>query len=131
MADTLKFDLVSPERRLASGEATMVVAPGVEGDFGAMPGHSPFFATLRPGVVTAQMAGKEEKFVVFGGFAEIGPDRCSILVEDAVPAADAASAGIAERIVEAEKALAEADNDNTARRAQYLSDLRALQLVTA
>ena len=51
MADTLQFDLVSPERKLASVEATSVQIPGIGGDFTAMPNHAPFLTTLRPGVV--------------------------------------------------------------------------------
>ena len=57
MADTLQFDLVSPERKLASVEATSVQIPGMDGDFTAMPNHAPFLTTLRPGVVQGDRAG--------------------------------------------------------------------------
>ena len=51
MADTLQFELVSPERKLASVAASAVTIPGIGGDFTAMPNHAPFLTTLRPGVV--------------------------------------------------------------------------------
>ena len=56
MAETLQFELVSPERRLASVAATEVRIPGAEGDFTAMPGHAPFMTTLRPGLVLVRAA---------------------------------------------------------------------------
>lgn len=88
MADMMQFDLVSPARRLASGEATAVQIPGADGDFTAMAGHAPTIATIRPGIVTVHGAGGEEKFVVTGGFAEISPDGTSVLAERAMAVAD-------------------------------------------
>ena len=71
MADTMQFDLVSPERMLASVAASAVQVPGAEGDFTAMPGHVPFISTLRPGVVVAATDKGEMKYIVTGGFAEV------------------------------------------------------------
>jgi F-type H+-transporting ATPase subunit epsilon len=88
MADMMQFDLVSPAYRLASGEATAVQIPGVDGDFTAMVNHAPTIATLRPGIVTVQGTAGEEKFVVTGGFAEISPEGASVLAERAMPVAD-------------------------------------------
>lgn len=88
MAEMMQFDLVSPARRLASGEAKAVQIPGADGDFTAMPGHAPTIATLRPGIVTVQGAGGDEKFVVTGGFAEISPEGTAVLAERAMPVAD-------------------------------------------
>jgi F-type H+-transporting ATPase subunit epsilon len=88
MADMMQFDLVSPARRLASGEARAVQIPGADGDFTAMPNHAPVIATLRPGIVTVQGASGEEKYVVTGGFAEISPAGASVLAERAMPVAE-------------------------------------------
>ncbi|SMH37049.1 F0F1 ATP synthase subunit epsilon [Maritimibacter sp. HL-12] len=85
MADMMQFDLVSPERRLASVEASAVQIPGADGDFTAMANHAPVIATLRPGIVTVQGANGEEKFVVTGGFAEVSPEGTSVLAERAMP----------------------------------------------
>jgi len=83
MADTMQFDLVSPERRLASKEVTSVQIPGTEGDLTAMPGHMPLITTLRPGILTVVSEGEEEAYVVTGGFAEVGTGL-TVLAERAV-----------------------------------------------
>ena len=83
MAQTMQFDLVSPERRLASGQVTSVQIPGVEGDLIAMPGHMPLITTLRPGVLRVSSEEGDQDYVVTGGFAEIG-EGLSVLAEKAV-----------------------------------------------
>lgn len=88
MADTMQFDLVSPERRLASFQASEVLIPGSEGDMTAMPDHMPVITTLRPGIVRAKGPEGEQEFVVSGGFAEITATSLSVLAEQAMPRAD-------------------------------------------
>jgi F-type H+-transporting ATPase subunit epsilon len=83
MADTMQFDLVSPERLLASGPAKSVQIPGAEGQMTAMPDHAPTITTLRPGVLKVEMADGMKEFAVTGGFAEIGADGVSVLAEQA------------------------------------------------
>jgi F-type H+-transporting ATPase subunit epsilon len=80
----MQFDLVSPERSLASLEATSVQIPGADGDLTAMPNHAPLITTLRPGILTVESASGSEKYLVTGGFAEIG-ESLSVLAEKAVP----------------------------------------------
>ena len=81
----LQFDLVSPERRLASVAATEVQIPGADGDMTAMPDHSPTITTLRPGVLRVTHAGGTDEYVVSGGFAEITASSVSVLAEQALP----------------------------------------------
>ena len=88
MADTMQFDLVSPERKLASFAASEVLIPGSEGDMTAMPDHMPVITTLRPGIVRARGPEGEQEFVVSGGFAEITATSLSVLAEQAMPRAD-------------------------------------------
>jgi len=83
MADTMQFDLVSPERLLASGRAKSVQIPGTEGQMTAMPDHAPTITTLRPGVLRVEMTDGVQEFAVTGGFAEIGADGVSVLAEQA------------------------------------------------
>lgn len=85
MADTVQFDLVSPERLLASVEAKQVQIPGAEGDMTALPDHSPLITTLRPGLVRVSGSDGEKEYVVTGGFAEINTDSISVLAERAIP----------------------------------------------
>lgn len=84
MADTLQFDLVSPERRLASVAATEVQIPGSDGDMTAMPNHAPTITTLRPGVLRVVHGGTTDEYVVSGGFAEITAEGVSVLAEKAL-----------------------------------------------
>lgn len=82
MADTMQFDLVSPERNLVSVPVREVRLPGTDGDLTAMPGHAPTIVTLRPGLVTVVGAdGNTRDFAVTGGFAEINGDSVSLLAE--------------------------------------------------
>ena len=85
MADTMQFDLVSPERRLASVQAREVRIPGAEGDLTAMPGHAPLITTLRPGILRIIKAdGSSDDYAVTGGFAEISAAGVSLLAEESM-----------------------------------------------
>jgi F-type H+-transporting ATPase subunit epsilon len=109
MADTTEFELVSPERLLVSEPVEMVVVPGAEGDFGVLPGHAPFISTLRPGVITVyENRQPKEAIFVAGGVAEVTPERCTVLAEEAVKIAEADRAAVEARLQEARAALAEA-----------------------
>ena len=90
MADTLTkktflFELVSPERILASEEAAMVVVPGEAGEFGVLADHAPLLSSIRPGVVSVHLpSGEVKKIFVAGGFADVSGKLCSVLAEEAV-----------------------------------------------
>jgi F-type H+-transporting ATPase subunit epsilon len=86
MAEMMQFDLVSPERKLASGQVRAVQIPGADGDLTAMRDHAATITTLRPGVLTSEGPEGETRFVVTGGFAEITPQGTSVLAERAFPA---------------------------------------------
>jgi F-type H+-transporting ATPase subunit epsilon len=88
MADTFKFELVSPEKLLLSADATSVVVPGSEGYFTVMATHSALMTTMRPGLIQVSVDGKDDAFFVQGGFADVTPTSCTILAEFAVPASD-------------------------------------------
>ena len=82
---TFQFELVSPERVLASEEATMVVVPGGDGDFGVLADHTPLVSSIRPGVVSVYTpSGEVKKIFVTGGFADVDGKICSVLAEEAV-----------------------------------------------
>lgn len=86
MAEMMQFDLVSPERKLASGQVRAVQIPGADGDLTAMRDHAATITTLRPGVLTSEGPEGETRYVVTGGFAEITPQGTSVLAERAFPA---------------------------------------------
>jgi F-type H+-transporting ATPase subunit epsilon len=125
MAATLQFDLVSPERRLASVAATEVQIPATEGDMTAMAGHVPTITTLRPGLLKAQGAEGTKAFVVTGGFAEITAAGVSVLAERAVPVEEANAALFDALIAEAREAAATASDKDAAEK--LVSDMQALR----
>jgi F-type H+-transporting ATPase subunit epsilon len=127
MADTLQFDLVSPERKLASISATSVVIPGMNGDFTAMPMHAPFLTTLRPGVVRVAAGAETAEFVVTGGFAEVSPTAATVLAEYATPRNETDAGVITDLVAEAERLLADAAPEARLAAAQRIRDLIGLQ----
>lgn len=84
----MQFDLVSPERSLASLDATAVQIPGADGDMTVMADHAPTITTLRPGVLRVEAGSDTHEYVVTGGFAEIGAAGVSVLAERAVAKGD-------------------------------------------
>jgi F-type H+-transporting ATPase subunit epsilon len=133
MAETFRFELVSPERLLVSEDIASVTAPGAEGEFTVLPRHAPFMTTLRPGVLTVRVdKGPERRIVVFGGFAEVNPDGCIILAEEAVPVETLDPDAVAREIRDAEEDVADAETEEARFRAQTrLDHLRALQQALA
>ena len=101
MADTIQFDLVSPERRLASYEITSVVIPGADGDLTAMPNHAPQITSLRPGVLKIEGPNGAEEYIVKGGFAEIAADSVSVLAEESLPRSEMTQEALDRMIEEA------------------------------
>ncbi len=86
MAEKVAFELVSPERLLISQEVEMVVVPGAEGDFGVLAGHSAMVSSIRPGVIAIFENGAvTERIFISGGFAEVTPERCTVLADGAEP----------------------------------------------
>jgi F-type H+-transporting ATPase subunit epsilon len=127
MADTFQFELVSPERRLASVAATKVQIPGTEGDFTAMPRHAPFLSTLRPGIVAVTAEGQVSEYLVTGGFAEVSPEAASVLAEGAVPRADVTAEVLDGLEADAQAALDKAPEETQAAAAQRLRDVKSLR----
>lgn len=105
MAGTFQFDLVSPERRLASVQASEVQLPGAEGDMTAMEGHAPTITTLRPGILKAVSAEGVRSYAVTGGFAEISATGVSVLAERAIPVEEVTSV-VMQSLIEEARSLA-------------------------
>src|ERR1700748_801902 len=86
MADRVQFELVTPERLMLSEMVEMVVVPGTEGNFGVLPGHAPLISTIRPGTIDVY-EGREivQRIFVVSGIAEVTPERCTVLADEAMP----------------------------------------------
>ena len=111
MADSFNFELVSPERLLVSADVTAVVIPGTDGEMTVMAQHAPVMTTVKAGIVKLTKAdGAEDKFVVFGGFADVLPTGCTLLAESAVHMDELNEASLAERIEAARNELSTAEH---------------------
>ena len=106
-------EIVSPEKLLLSRAVDMVVIPGSEGEIGVLAGHAPMIVLLRGGMIRLYEGTQvTERLFVAGGFAEITPERCTVLANEAIPAAEV-SRGVAEkRLAEAEANWAAVDKMN-------------------
>ena len=129
MAEPYKFELVSPERLLVSEQVEYVIIPGTEGEMTVMARHAPVMTAVKPGVVTVKtIAGKEDRYVVFGGFADILPEGCTLLAESAVATGSIDREDLARRIQDAREDVADAKDDQSRTKAeQYLSHLTTLE----
>ena len=133
MADSFNFELVSPEQLLLSARVTEIVLPATEGEMTVMANHAPFMTTIRPGVVTVKSEnGETSRFVVFGGFADILPDGCTLLAESAYPVAEFSRDALSRRVELARTDLANAASDEGKLRAnQLVADLEGLASAAA
>ncbi len=134
MADTMQFDLVSPERSLVSVSVREVRLPGSEGDLTAMPGHAPAIVTLRPGMVTLVAAdGSESEFAVTGGFVEINAEFVTLLAERGHPREEVTQEVFNEMLTDAhrrkrslEERRAQVGEDVVTAAVKLLADMEAL-----
>ena len=133
MADSFNFELVSPEKLLLSESVSEVVLPGSDGEMTVMANHAPVMTTIRPGVLTVKSAsGQTDRFVVFGGFADILPSGCTVLAESALAVSDFSKDMLAKRLELAKADLATAASDEAKTRiAQLISDLDSLNTLAA
>jgi F-type H+-transporting ATPase subunit epsilon len=90
MANTIHVDVVSAEESIYSGEAEFVVLPGVMGELGVYPKHTPLITQIKPGEVRIKVPGQAEEQIVFvqGGYLEIQPDVVTVLSDTAIRAKD-------------------------------------------
>ena len=123
MANTMQFDLVSPERSLASLEVTSVQIPGADGDMTAMPGHAAVLTTLRPGVVTVQSSEGEKTFVVTRGFAEISANSISVLAEHAHVGSEVTKADLDDVLTSARTEAGAASAEDKDAAEKFVADL--------
>ncbi|SFP19359.1 F0F1 ATP synthase subunit epsilon [Tranquillimonas alkanivorans] len=130
MADTMQFDLVSPERLLVSRQVSEVRIPGTDGDLTAMPTHAPALTTMRPGILRIVSSEGADEYAVTGGFAEITADGVSVLAEESLHVSEVTQEDI-DRFVEHarrqhEKAREAGDHTVADDAAKLLADMVAM-----
>jgi F-type H+-transporting ATPase subunit epsilon len=106
MANTIHVDVVSAEEQIFSGEAEFVVLPGIMGELGIYPRHTPLLTEIKPGALRVKLPNQEEEELVFvqGGFLEVQPHRVTVLADTAIRAKDLDEV----KALEAKKAAEEA-----------------------
>jgi F-type H+-transporting ATPase subunit epsilon len=110
MAEKFAFELVSPEKLLVAQQVEMVVVPGGDGYFGVLKGHMSMLSTVQPGVIDVyeQRSAISSRLFVTGGFAEVTPERCTVLAEEVVPVASLDRAKVEQELRDAEEDVADA-----------------------
>ena len=112
MAEKLFLEVVTPQKAIVSEEAEIVVAPGSEGEFGALKGHTTFLTSLKTGPMRYKDAtGKERVLFINGGFCEVLPDKVTVLAESAERRHNIDVARAMEAKERAEKRLAQKQAD--------------------
>ena len=123
---TIQFDLVSPERKLASVEASEIQIPGADGDFTVMAEHAPMLTTLRPGLLSVKTDSDITEYIVTGGFVEISGKNASVLAEQAIPKVEVTGEVIDDLIAVATAALENIPPEDLDAANKRLSDTRTL-----
>jgi F-type H+-transporting ATPase subunit epsilon len=113
VANTIRVDVVSAEEQIFAGDAEFVVLPGVLGELGIYPRHTPLLTQIKPGAVRIKVPGQANDELVFvqGGFLEVQPHRVTVLADTAIRAKDLDEAAA----LQAKKAAEEAMQNKTAR----------------
>lgn len=123
---TVSLEIVSPERLLLSRPVDMAVIPASEGDMGVLEGHTPMIVMLRGGTIDLYEGDRvTDRLFVDGGFAEVTPERCTVLASHVMPLAEVDRADAERRLAEAEANYEVADKTDTAIEDAALDRLQA------
>lgn len=104
-----RFELVSPQKLLFSGEVQQVDVPGTDGDFGVLADHASMVTTLRPGILTVHAGSGTQRIVVLGGFAEVSKEGLTVLADVAEAVEDIDHGMIANRIEDLQNRIAKSE----------------------
>jgi F-type H+-transporting ATPase subunit epsilon len=120
--NTMHVDVVTAERKLYSGEADAVQAPGSEGQLGILPRHAALLTTLAPGALSIRLSGAEEAIFISGGFLEVSNNTVTVLADAAEHAEDIDQARAEEARCRAQERLAQTQSN--VERAQLQAELQ-------
>ena len=108
------LEIVTPERKVFSGEVENVYLPGTEGELGALPGHAPLVTGVSPGELRYTVDGKIEELAIGSGFAEVTQEKITILADLAVTDSEIDEKKVEEAMKRAEESLANIDSYDNA-----------------
>lgn len=131
MAMTLHCNIVSAEKKLFDGRAEILVASGVQGELGILPGHTPLLTELKPGTIKVRKQGGEEELIyVSSGFLEVQPDTVTVLADSAERADNIDEAAAKEAMEAAQRAMADQSAEMEYAQAASMLAQAAAQLQT-
>ena len=126
------LEIVSPDRLLLSQPVDMAVIPAAEGEMGVTPGHAPMIVLLRGGTITLYEGVRPtSRLFVSGGFAEVTPDRCTVLADEAIPVAEVSRAQAETRLTAATAELAAVDKMDVAAQDLAMSRMQTARAMLA
>lgn len=127
MAENFLLEIVTPYRKLLSKEVEELTAPGAEGEFGVLAGHTPFLTVLKPGELSYKKGGETGYIAVAKGYAEVLPDKTTILVDSAESASEINAEAARDLAARSEEALKRLNSDDP----EYAATVDALELAQA
>jgi F-type H+-transporting ATPase subunit epsilon len=80
---SIRCEIVSQDRQVFSGDADMVIVPGIQGEMGILPNHAPLLSTLKFGILRVRYMGQEQIFTIAGGVIEVQPDLVTVMADAA------------------------------------------------
>jgi F-type H+-transporting ATPase subunit epsilon len=131
MAETIHFEIVTPARLMLGDDVHLVVLPGEDGNLGVLPRHTPLLTSLRPGTIEIldEKMKLQRQIFVEQGFADVTPERCTVLAEEAIPveqitreAADARLKRAADALLVADTASVRLGAERELRAAEAMSE---------
>ena len=126
MVELLKYEIVSPEEKVVSGEAESILVPGYEGDFTVLSNHAAYLSTLRPGILKIFSATENSEYFVSSGFAEVSTEGLVVLAERALEKSNMSKEEIDSMISDLEAKIQVADGGDKDRIEKKLSELKVL-----
>ncbi|MEK6759170.1 MAG: F0F1 ATP synthase subunit epsilon [Deltaproteobacteria bacterium] len=127
MADTFTLEIVTPHRKLLSREVEEVTAPGQEGEFGVLAGHSPFLTILKAGEISYKKGSETGALAISRGYAEVFPDKTTILVDSAQIDSEINAEAARQELSKAEETLKGLDPES----AEYKTAQNAIEYAEA
>ena len=122
--------IISPAAVIVDDAVPQVEIPGVEGDFGVLPGHSPLFSMIRPGVINVKLAdGNSRKFFATSGYADVTPESCTVISDHIRDLSEFSASDAETAMTDAKTAMAKAEtNDERVQAEKQLQSAEALAL---
>lgn len=113
MDTKINFDFVSPEESIVSSEVDMVLIPAIEGDAGILPNHAPYMTILRQGIVEVTFEKDNIKqYFVEGGFADVTPQKITILAESSINLTDIDDTALIEKLKQIDENILNANESD-------------------